>query len=49
MFFLAIGAAAVLAMLLSLTMAEPSTADHDAGHVDTPATARVQDELAVPA
>ncbi len=48
-FFLAIGAAAVLAMLISLTMAEPSTADHDAGHVDAPATVPVHDEVAVPA
>lgn len=33
-FFLAIGAAAVLAMGISLTMSEPSTHDHDRGHVD---------------
>ena len=32
-FFLSIGGAAVIAMLISLTMDEPTTHDHDAGHV----------------
>lgn len=44
----AIGAAGILASLIQLTMAEPSTADHDAGHVHAPTTTTARDELAVP-
>lgn len=33
-FFLAIGGSAVLAALISLKLPEPSTADHDAGHIE---------------
>ena len=49
-FFLAIGGAAIVASVISLTMAEPSTADHDAGHVDVAAlVADDEPAVAVPA
>ncbi len=49
-FFLAIGGASIVASVISLTMAEPSTADHDAGHVDVPApVADDEPAMAVPA
>lgn len=35
-FFLSIGAASLLVAGISLTMAEPTTTDHDAGHVEVP-------------